>query len=105
MTMKSVDAKTAKHWLETGEAVLIDVREPAENAAMRIQGASNLPLGSLGQAVLPDLSGKKLVVHCHFGKRSAMACQRLMLEHPTLDIYNLDGGIDAWVKAGLSVEG
>lgn len=102
--MKTIDAKSAKHWLESDEALIIDVREPAEHAAMSIQGATNIPLGSLGQASLPALNGRKLIVHCHFGKRSAMACQRLMLDHPELDIYNLEGGIDAWVRAGLAVQ-
>ncbi|HEU5280647.1 MAG TPA: rhodanese-like domain-containing protein [Gammaproteobacteria bacterium] len=103
--MKTVDAKSAKQWLDMGEAVIIDVREPAEHAAMRIQGATNIPLGTLGQASLPEVHGKKLIAHCHFGKRSAMACQRLMLDHPELEVYNLEGGIDAWVRAGLSVQG
>ena len=101
--MKTIDAKSTKHWLDTGEALIIDVREPAEHAAMSIPGATNLPLGTLSQVSLPALNGKKLVVHCHFGKRSAMACQRLVLENPELDVYNLDGGIDAWVRAGFSV--
>lgn len=102
--MKTIDAKTAEAWVEMGEAAIVDVREPHEYAAFHIKNATLVPLGTLTPAMLPSLNGKKLIVHCHFGKRSAMGCQLLMNADPTLDIYNLEGGIDAWIKAGLPIE-
>lgn len=33
--IKSVDVKTAKEWLNKNEAILIDVREPGEYAAVK----------------------------------------------------------------------
>lgn len=102
--MKTIDAKTAATWVELGEAVIVDVREPHEHTAFHIKGATLVPLGTLTPELLPPLHGKKLIMHCHFGKRSAMACQLLMKADTALDIYNLEGGIDAWMKAGLPVE-
>ena len=43
--MKTIDAKSAKHWLDTGEAIIIDVREPAEHAAI---AATPVQSGRLG---------------------------------------------------------
>lgn len=103
MALKTIDAKTLKSWLNNNEAVLVDVREPAEYAAENITGATLLPLGSLSKAALPPCAGKKLVIHCRKGGRGGSACEKLLAEDPALDIYNLEGGIEAWRAAGLTV--
>lgn len=105
MTLKTIDATTLKQWLDTQEAVLVDVREPAEYAAENIQGAALLPLAGICKSTLPECAGKKLVIHCRKGGRGGSACEKLLAEDPTLDIYNLEGGIDAWRAAGLTVAG
>jgi rhodanese-related sulfurtransferase len=94
--MKIVDVKTLKQWLANNEVVLIDVREPQEYVESNIPQAKLIPLGIITRDALPELSGKKLVIHCRSGKRSATACEKLISEDPTLDIYNLEGGILAW---------
>lgn len=103
-TIKFVDAKTAKDWLSNNEAIIVDVREPAEYAATHIPEATLLPLGVLEKNTLPDLGDKKLIIHCQFGKRGGMACEKLLQENPDLDIYNLEGGLAAWQLAGFKVE-
>lgn len=103
MPMKTVDAATLKRWMGSGEAVVVDVREPAEHAAEKIHGATLLPLGAVNKSALPETSGKKLVIHCRSGKRSASACEKLLAEDPTLEVYNLEGGISAWGAAGHAV--
>ena len=100
MTIRPVDAPTLKRWLDSGEACLIDVREPAEHAAEQIAGAKLIPLGGVCAARLPANAGKKLVVHCLRGGRGATACEKLLAEDPTLDLYNLEGGIEAWRSLG-----
>lgn len=104
MTVHTVDAKTLRHWLDTGEAVLVDVREPGEHGAERIPGATLVPLASICSDKLPECSGKKLVLHCKAGRRGGTACEKLLKERPGLELYNLEGGIDAWEKAGFGVE-
>ncbi len=79
------------------ELLLLDVREPVEHDTAHIEGARLLPLGRL-EAGLADLAAwksKQIVVHCHFGGRSARACQVLQ-EHGFERVENLRGGIDAW---------
>ncbi len=105
MTLKTIDTNTLKQWLANSDAVLVDVREPAEHNAENIQGAILLPLGSVSKSTLPDCAGKKLVIHCAKGGRGNSACEKLLSEDPTLDIYNLEGGIAAWRAAGLTVIG
>lgn len=103
MPLKTIDTKILKTWLDNNEVVLVDVREPAEHAAENIKGATLLPLGSVSKSTLPPLIGKKLVIHCRKGGRSGSACEKLLAEDPNLDIYNLEGGIEAWRAEGLTV--
>ena len=79
------------------EFLLLDVREPDEWQAAHIDGARLLPLGEL-PAKVDELAGwkdRKIVVHCRSGARSARAC-RLLLESGFAEVFNLNGGIDAW---------
>ena len=103
MAIKNVDVTTLKQWIDSGEAVIVDVREPAENAAQSIHGATLLPLGKVHKNALPPSAGKKLVIHCHAGKRSMKACEKLLAEDPNLEVYNLEGGISAWSALGQSI--
>ena len=104
MPIRTVNAKTLKQWLDKGEAVLIDVREPAEHAAENIPGAILIPVGGIAKQNLPEFLGRKLVIHCRSGKRGGMACEKLLAEDPNLEVYNLEGGISAWSEAGNTVK-
>ena len=79
------------------EFLLLDVREPAEWERARIEGAQLLPLGEL-EARLSELDawrGRRIVIHCHHGGRSAHACEVLRVAGFD-DVANLAGGIEAW---------
>lgn len=104
MPLRTIDAPTLKSWLDKGEAVLVDVREPGEHEASRIPGAFHLPLAKVSKSALPNSSRKKLVLHCKAGRRGGMACEKLLAEDPTLELYNLEGGLDAWVQAAHDVD-
>ncbi len=104
MPLRAVNATTLKTWLDRGEAVLVDVREPAEHEAENIAGATLVPLAAVSKRALPPCDGKKLVVHCRKGGRAGSACEKLLAEDPSLEIYNLEGGISAWADAGFAME-
>jgi rhodanese-related sulfurtransferase len=104
MTVRTVDAATLKAWADRGEVVLVDVREPAEHAAERIPGSVLLPLSKINRKELPATPGKKLVLHCRAGRRGETACRKLLAEDPGLEVYNFEGGIEAWARAGHALE-
>lgn len=104
MAIKNINSETLKKWLENSEAVVVDVREPAEHEAERISGANLVPLTTVCKKSLPEFSNKKLVIHCRSGKRSQNACTKLLQEDPDLEIYNLEGGISAWAASGCEVK-
>ena len=100
-TMQDVEATTLKVWLERGEALLIDVREPSEHAAEHIPDARLLPLSTFDPARVPQEAGKKVVLHCVMGMRSAQAGQKL-LDAGVTTVYNFRGGVQAWKEAGYA---
>ncbi|MFN8694220.1 MAG: rhodanese-like domain-containing protein [Holosporales bacterium] len=93
----------AKNLLDNGEAILIDVREPAEYKAEHIKGSHLMPLGVCCPEKLPTATKNKIIIiHCKAGKRGEKACAALRESGQT--IYNLAGGLDAWMAAGLPIE-
>ncbi len=76
------------------DLVLVDVREPWENATAKIEGAKLIPLGVLPQRLAELPKDKEIVFHCHHGMRSLRACQ--FAEQQGYQVTNLTGGIDAW---------
>src|SRR5437867_2047691 len=74
---------------------LIDVREPFEYEIARIDGAKLIRLGEIAERVDELQREQTIVVHCHSGARSAEAV-RLLQQRGFTNVYNLEGGIDAW---------
>jgi rhodanese-related sulfurtransferase len=74
---------------------LIDVREAFEYEIARIGGAKLIPLGEIAERVNELQRERPIVVHCHSGRRSAEAV-RLLQKRGFANIFNLEGGIDAW---------
>jgi adenylyltransferase/sulfurtransferase len=76
--------------------LLIDVREPSEHEAARIEGARLIPMRHLQSHVKDLPRDVPVVVHCQSGGRSAIATA--MLKVQGIDARNLSGGIKAWKK-------
>jgi molybdopterin/thiamine biosynthesis adenylyltransferase/rhodanese-related sulfurtransferase len=74
---------------------LLDVREIFEHEIARIDGARLIPLPEIGARAEELPREEQIIVHCHSGKRSAQAV-RLLRERGFRNVYNLEGGIDAW---------
>jgi len=85
-----------------GEVLVIDVRSPDEYQDIHIENVRNIPLDELENR-MDELRGHKNVyIHCGTGGRSAEACSFLQgLDVP--NVFNVDGGIEAWEEAGLPV--
>src|SRR5881296_1948543 len=91
-----ISPQELKRRIDAGEPFeLIDVREPFESEIARIDGAKLIPLGEITER-LDELNRERpIVVHCHSGTRSAQAA-RLLQQRGFGNVYNLEGGIDAW---------
>lgn len=99
---------------DAGDAVLIDVREPAEFDTGHLPGAINIPRGVLefhvdahpavANATDPALAHRErpLVLYCRTGGRAALAADNLQ-KLGFADVRSIAGGIEAWREAGLPV--
>lgn len=84
-------------------AVLIDIREADEHARERIPGARHHALSRF-DADSPARAGDDvLVFHCRSGARTKGSAARLASVAPKCETYILEGGLNAWKKAGLPV--
>lgn len=95
-----LDVWTAKSWIDAGEAVLVDVREPHEFAVEHIPGAALVPLSRFEPGQVPGHVGKRLILSCRSGQRSYTAGTR-MIAAGHGPVYNLEGGILHWKQAGF----
>ena len=82
--------------MDGGEKILlVDVRDPAEFAFNRIQGAIHIPLHELASRHKELDLEADIVTYCHLGVRSLKAAQILKgLEFSR--VKHLTGGIEAW---------
>jgi len=94
-----IDPVTLQRWLDHDQAILVDVREPDEYAHQHIAGARLMPLSRFDPSTLPSAAGKTLVLQCNSGNRSRQIGEQLAGEW-----HHLEGGIQAWKRAGLPVE-
>jgi rhodanese-related sulfurtransferase len=99
MDVPQVDPIEAIRLLNESGAVLLDVREDDEWSAGHAPRAIHITLGSLDtRGFDPTVP---VVAVCRSGKRSATAASQLAAAGVT--VYNLAGGMKAWLEAGQPV--
>ena len=109
--VSSISVDEALELADGGDAVFVDVRERAEHDAGAIAGAVAAPRGFLEFIADPASpmhnpalsSGKRLVVYCASGGRSALAAKTLQ-DMGYAEVANLTGGFQAWSEAGGPTE-
>lgn len=97
-----VDVAEAKRLVESG-VTLVDVRNPPEVQQVRLSESVNLPLPELSAGSLDGLPPDRatpILTLCGVGTRSLYALLLLKAQGYT-DVRSVDGGINAWVEAGL----
>jgi len=89
-----------KEIIQQPQTTLIDVREPMEVLFGKVDGAINIPLGTIPNK-LDEIKAinEPVVLYCRSGNRSAQAYQYLISQGVT-EVY--DGGSLEHVKALLN---
>ena len=112
--IESISPEDTLKEVASGEAILVDVREPLE-WEHHIEGAVQIPRGLLefvadpecGPRLPPSLKfdmdpSKRVIVYCNTGGRGALAAYTLKTMGYE-QVANLDGGINAWKEADLPI--
>lgn len=103
MTLPTITPARAADMLKKGEAILVDVREGDERARAHIPGSAHLPISRLNEADLALQDGKRVIFHCHSGRRTAENAAALGARAEGCEAMIVEGGIEAWQRAGLPV--
>jgi rhodanese-related sulfurtransferase len=102
---ESISPKEASAMYADKKAVIVDVREDSEWNEQHIPGAIHIPLAQLNERLseLKQYKDSPVITQCKSGGRSAKALDELKSAGFS-KVYNMDGGIMAWNKAGLKTE-
>jgi rhodanese-related sulfurtransferase len=100
--LKTISPQRAAEFVRSG-AVLVDIREADEHAREKIPGAQHHALSRI-DGNTPIRDGDDVVIfHCRSGARTKSNAAKLAAATPKCETYILEGGLDAWKKAGLPV--
>jgi rhodanese-related sulfurtransferase len=105
-TYATVDVRAAYEQLSVSvDAQVVDVREPAEWTSTGVlRHALLIPLSEVERRAPAELAkARPVYVICNSGNRSRVASDTLIRLGFTR-VYNIAGGIQAWLRAGLPVE-
>ena len=98
-----VDVARAKELIAEGVNI-IDVREAREIAQDgKISGSRLVPLNTFLANPTSHIEGDNILFDCKAGVRSAIACE-MAAAIGMKTLYNLEGGVDVWRKAGNHVD-
>jgi hydroxyacylglutathione hydrolase len=100
--LPQITPEEAQALLDSGDALLLDVRWRNERAIDYAQGSFYIPLGDVAAHIDELPKDKIIITQCGGGVRSQIAAS-LLIKHG-LEAVNLTGGMDAWRKANLAVE-
>jgi len=104
----ALDAAKAIALLGRPDVAFVDLRETGERTKHgSIPGALHAPYGDLQDNIrtggmlreLARVTDRRIVFYCAFGERSAMAVQAAQ-DAGMMSALHVEGGIDAWNKAG-----
>jgi rhodanese-related sulfurtransferase len=110
--VESLSPEEVASELQRGEAVLIDLREPAERVEHGvITGAVHAPRGMIEFYADPTSAyyrpefdpARRTILFCASGGRSVLAAGTLQ-ELGFTNVAQLSGGLKAWKEAGFRVE-
>lgn len=99
-----VSLETARTDFESGQALLIDIRESNEHATGVAKGAKLLPMSALGGrlAEIPTASDKPVYLICNTQNRSGKTLAALR-QRGYKHVRYVKGGMSEWVKRGWPV--
>ncbi len=107
-TFKNIEASELKSVLETetGDITILDVRTPGEIAGGKVD-VEAVEMDFYDQDFRDNLESldknKPVYVYCKAGGRSSSAA-KMLVENGFNEVYNLNGGIDAWKRSGYELK-
>jgi len=96
-SFRTVTPQEAKALIETrNDLLLVDVRSPEEFQGGSLPGATLIPFWDFTKGRYDLPKDKPILLICAVGGRS-LACGQMLASKGYKEVYNLKGGLDAWV--------
>lgn len=92
--------------VESGNALLVDVRDENSYLENHIAGAIHIPLGEISRrAAELSADGRTIIAYCDCpAEESSLAAASDLVAAGVTDVLVLVGGIGAWAEAGLPLK-
>ena len=98
--MENIDANALEALRRQRRIELVDVRTEQEVRRGMISGARHIPLQELPSRLQEIPRDRPVVFYCQSGARS-MQAGAFLASRGWAEVYNLRGGVQAWVRDGL----
>ena len=100
-----ISLNEAKAMMDSGNAVVIDVRQPDEWASGHVAGAIHIPVDDIGARIDELPADKDLLFICAMGVRSGLACEMAAaMDLATDRLFNIEEGTPAWIQKSYPTE-
>ena len=94
----AISVEQAQQKLQQPDVVLVDIRDPQSYAAGHAAGAFHLTYATFQIFMQNNEFDTPVMVMCYHGNSSRGAAQYL-LHQGFEEVYSIDGGFEAWVRA------
>ena len=101
---KIIDVHEAKAMIDNQDVQVIDSREADEHESGHVPGALNIPHMETFNRISEISTEKPVLFICKSGQRSAVAAEFASAAGLKNDLYNVDGGHDAWIESSYPID-
>jgi rhodanese-related sulfurtransferase len=100
-----VSLEAARDAASSGNALVIDIREPSEHATGVAKGMKLMPMSTLGQRLgeVPKDANKPVLLICNTQNRSSAVVKELK-SHGYTNVQYVNGGMSEWTKRGWAMQ-
>ena len=104
-TFKNINIDKLEVLINENDVKLIDVRRPSEFNNGHIENAINIDYydGNFSKSFDNLDKSQTIVLYCKSGRRSSKSAVKLV-EKGFNNVYNLDGGFEAWTLKGNDIQ-
>ena len=102
---KEIGTLETTRLMNSGNALVLDIRNTTEFGAGRIPKSKNIPLAEIEKRIdeISKFKDKPVIVTCGANTRAGAAMRQLKVLG-FVNVYQLQGGFGAWQQASLPVE-
>ena len=97
-----VDTNGAVTLMDDDNLIILDVRDDKERKTGFINADTHIPVAKVRGKLDSLDKSKKILTYCKSGSRSTITAE-LLCKNQFENVYSLQGGFDAWQKAGLPI--